>query len=78
MSDIESRIARTLVRACLPDVGAQHFPGRPSNDVHRRVVIHQLLPPAPIDDTFDRATDQRCVGQVEDDVALDSGVEYVC
>ena len=40
--DVDARALDTLVRAGLPDVGAEELTQRSVEDVRRRVVLHQL------------------------------------
>ena len=49
VSDVEPGVALPLAAACLPDVRAENRPRRSADDVHRRVVVHQLLSALPAD-----------------------------
>ncbi len=49
VGDVQPRVACALVRAGLPNMGAEDLSGGAADDMDRRVVVHQLLAALPVD-----------------------------
>ena len=77
VSDVEPGVALSLAAARLPDVRAENRPRRAADDVHRRVVVHQLLASVPVHLAGNFARGEFPVREMQNHLAFDSCVEHV-
>ena len=77
MRDVESGAVDGFVGSGLEDVGAEDAARRPTDDVNRGVVIHQLLTPCSIQGALHKVADlHRPIHEMEDVLALLPGVHH--